>query len=309
MPPHVKALPGGTYHVSEIMAPRAATASALDIDDDRDSPAQTSDSSNLEAILAVEEFLQVASTLKRTLSDMPPTGARPRPRLRRRRVTCTPLDVVYVHLYLSDMSHFALINIHYEELFGAILPPSRSCVSVGGGTLPGGRRVCMDCIVQRGSGSYMRSSLPLLPPSSSSGEDEEGEDEFVRAARINIQSSLRHTLHVQSISSWAPVCVGPYSQSNTVRGCLTFLAGQIGLDPPSMTLVGSSSRSADERGSSDEDERRGGGGKNGRSSWEEELTMSWRNAASVLDAQPGGRRDPERLPGRDGLPLVRCAAA
>ena len=157
----------------------------------------------------------------------------------------------------------------------------------------GGSRVCMECTLQRGLGSYMRSSLPLLPLLSE--EEEEGEDEFVWAALTNRQSSLRHTLHVQSISSWAPVCVGPYSQSHTLRGCLTFLSGQIGLDRPSMTLVGGSSHSANEKCSSDKDERRGGGGKNEKgerkfasSSWEDELGMSWRNAVSVLDMQPGG---------------------
>ena len=110
-----------------------------------------------------------------------------------------------------------------------------------------------------GSGSYMRSSLSLILPLSG---EEEGGEELVWAARINIQSSLRHTLQLQSISLWAPVCVGPYSQSNTIKGCLTFLAGQIGLDPPSMTLVGGSGGSTDKRGSSDEDKRRGGGVKN-----------------------------------------------
>ena len=57
-----------------------------------------------------------------------------------------------------------------------------------------------------------------------------------------------------------------------------------------MTLVGGSGGSADEKGSSDEAESKGGGGKNeqgeqkfGRSSWEDDIDMSWRNVASVLD--------------------------
>ena len=64
-----------------------------------------------------------------------------------------------------------------------------------------------------------------------------------------------------------------------------------------MTLVGGSSGSANERGSSEKDKRRRGRGKNmqgerkfARSSWEDELDMIWRNAVSVLDAQPGGGR-------------------
>ena len=46
----------------------------------------------------------------------------------------------------------------------------------------------------------------------------------------------RTTLHVQSLSEWAPVCIGPYCQANSVRNVL-FLAGQIALDPASMVLV------------------------------------------------------------------------
>ena len=43
-------------------------------------------------------------------------------------------------------------------------------------------------------------------------------------------------LHVQSISSWAPSCIGPYSQANCYGG-LVFMAGQIPLDPGSMNII------------------------------------------------------------------------
>ncbi|CAM9344216.1 unnamed protein product, partial [Choristocarpus tenellus] len=45
-------------------------------------------------------------------------------------------------------------------------------------------------------------------------------------------------LHVRSLSSWAPVCIGPYSQANAIgpSGSLCLIAGQIGLDPASMML-------------------------------------------------------------------------
>jgi diphthine-ammonia ligase len=48
--------------------------------------------------------------------------------------------------------------------------------------------------------------------------------------------SVRQVLHVQSISAWAPSCIGPYSQA-TAFGSLVHMAGQIGLDPPTMQLV------------------------------------------------------------------------
>ena len=43
-------------------------------------------------------------------------------------------------------------------------------------------------------------------------------------------------LHVQSISAWAPACIGPYAQA-ACGGRVLHLAGQIGLDPASMQLV------------------------------------------------------------------------
>lgn len=45
-------------------------------------------------------------------------------------------------------------------------------------------------------------------------------------------------LHVRSVSSWAPVCIGPYCQANTLGpgNALALIAGQIGLLPASMVL-------------------------------------------------------------------------
>jgi enamine deaminase RidA (YjgF/YER057c/UK114 family) len=42
---------------------------------------------------------------------------------------------------------------------------------------------------------------------------------------------------VQSLSEWAPPCIGPYSQGVALGGLL-YMAGQISLDPPSLTIVG-----------------------------------------------------------------------
>jgi len=46
----------------------------------------------------------------------------------------------------------------------------------------------------------------------------------------------RSVLHVQSISAWAPACIGPYAQAAAWGGVL-HMAGQIGLDPASMQVV------------------------------------------------------------------------
>ena len=46
----------------------------------------------------------------------------------------------------------------------------------------------------------------------------------------------RQVLHVQSVSEWAPSCIGPYAQAASANGLVHF-AGQIGLNPPTMSLV------------------------------------------------------------------------
>ena len=104
----------------------------------------------------------------------------------------------------------------------------------------------MDCMIQLGSGPYMRNKT---------------EDPYAKAALLTTTSSLRQVLHVQSISYWAPVCVGPYSQVNTLRSSLHFLAGQIGLVPATMKL---------------------------QDSWTGQLQQCWTNVARVLDGLDGG---------------------
>ena len=160
---------------------------------------------------------------------------------------CTPQDVGMVHLYLSDMSHFQFINQYYRNCFGVLLPPSRSCVALG--NLPQNRRVMLDCWVLVGSGEYMRrqgteATTAVVSP-------------YAQAALVNTSIQYRQVLHVQSLSHWAPICVGPYSQANTLLGALHFLAGSIGLRPATMTL---------------------------QATWTLQLEQSWKNLAQILDA-------------------------
>ena len=218
--PHVKYSTGGLFHVTEIMAPMAAVSAKAEAS---------------EAELAVQEAREIFSVLKKTLER---NGSSAR-------------DVLFVHLYLSEISHFANINAHYQAFFGTILPPSRSCVAVGNGVLPGGRRILLDCLVQAGSGEYMRSKSDHAVTASP----------YASAALVTKTSKLREVLHVQSISHWAPVCVGPYSQVNTLRTGLHFMAGQIGLVPATMEL---------------------------HPTWQLQLNQCWKNVAAVLDALDGG---------------------
>lgn len=252
--PHVKILNGGLAHVSEIMSKRVFCVSDLDI------PSQ--EPQDHEANLAVLEAKCIFKTLELTLSTLNWTG---NASYRNNDAhSASPKDVVFVHLYLSSISHFAKINEHYENFFGIVLPPSRSCVAIGENVLPGGRRVMLDCVIQRGSGAYMRiqpeenlnnlcTSLPEVNAS------------FIKEQKMNPHHTLRSTLHVQTISHWAPVCVGPYSQANSLRSSLIFLAGQIGLIPGTMQLI------------------EGG--------WSKELGQCWTNAANVLDALDGSLED------------------
>lgn len=153
--PTIREVSGGLIHISEIMAPHLVKENKT----------------KNEADLAVVEALQVFGILRSTLQTC---GA-------------SVQDVMFVHLYLSEISHFATINAHYQEFFGSLLPPSRSCVAVGKLVIPGGRRVLLDCIIQKGSGDYMRSL---------------GSSALAVAAHATVTSKLREVLHVQSISNW-----------------------------------------------------------------------------------------------------------
>jgi len=231
--PNVRMMKGGMCHISALLSPIACNHQ-----DD-------------EAQAAVQEFLSIRQMLQTIISRLFPND----------QPKTSPQDILYVHLYLSQISHFAKINQYYQQFFGTQLPPSRSCVAVGKGVLPGGRRVMMDCILQRGSGSYLRID--------GNNVDSETCDTFLEKALQNKNHSLRKTLHVQSISHWAPVCIGPYSQANVLRSSLVFMAGMIGLVPQSMSLIKPAA-------SSD------------LSDWEVQLYQSWKNAAAVLDGLEDG---------------------
>jgi enamine deaminase RidA (YjgF/YER057c/UK114 family) len=80
--------------------------------------------------------------------------------------------------------------------------------------------------------TVFRATLSLPFPSSTSSDVAIEMMAFRPAA----SAVARRSLHVQSISSWAAACIGPYSQSITAGG-LCFLSGQIGLVPATMQLA------------------------------------------------------------------------
>ncbi len=117
-------------------------------------------------------------------------------------------DITYVHLYLEDMASFSEANEVYCQYFDKY-PPSRSCVSVG---LPPGIEVALDVSFLQHSHAHLTEGKGKCP------------------------SGLRAVLLVQSLSHWAPLCIGPYAQCNSVQGLLVTVSGQIPLQPGSMQL-------------------------------------------------------------------------
>ncbi|KDO19927.1 hypothetical protein SPRG_14835 [Saprolegnia parasitica CBS 223.65] len=120
-------------------------------------------------------------------------------------------NVLYVHIYVQDMAQFAALNAVYGAYFPGLLPPSRSCVQVDMAAA-----VQLDCLALRGAGADPR----------------------------QLTATQRDVLYIQSLSEWAPMCIGPYSQATTVARSLVCCAGQIPLVPETMTLLSSTSPTA-----------------------------------------------------------------
>ncbi|KAJ1409108.1 YjgF/YER057c/UK114 family [Sesbania bispinosa] len=109
-------------------------------------------------------------------------------------------NVLYIHLYIDDMNKFSVANETYVKFITQekcpFGVPSRSTVE-----------------------------MPLVEMGLSRA--------YVEVLVANNKD--KKVLHVQSISCWAPSCIGPYSQATLHEGIL-HMAGQLGLDPPTMNL-------------------------------------------------------------------------
>lgn len=114
-------------------------------------------------------------------------------------------DVVSVSMLISNMTKFVELNKLYIDVIKHTNPPTRACVEVP---------LSKNCpvILEVMSWSLPENSIERDPPIE------------------------RHTMHIQSISHWAPANIGPYSQAIRV-GEFVYIAGQIGLVPGSMQLV------------------------------------------------------------------------
>ncbi|KAG9268765.1 diphthine-ammonia ligase isoform X1 [Astyanax mexicanus] len=111
--------------------------------------------------------------------------------------------IVLVHLYVKNMEDFAEVNSVYCTFFSHN-PPARVCVQT---CLSAGQLLQMDVLLHDWT----------LPPQDGCFHQ-------------------RDTLHVQSLSHWAPANIGPYSQAVRVDEAV-FCAGQIALVPCTMKLL------------------------------------------------------------------------
>jgi diphthine-ammonia ligase len=105
-------------------------------------------------------------------------------------------DSLFVHLYLSDMAQFAAANAAYCKHLPRLSPPSRACVQL---PLLGDAPLAVDVLFVR-----------RCPQETSTGRRRRAR----RARRKGGEAAQmqRRVLHVQSVSDWAPSCIGPYSQ-------------------------------------------------------------------------------------------------
>ncbi|KAL8871460.1 MAG: hypothetical protein Q9174_002712 [Haloplaca sp. 1 TL-2023] len=116
-------------------------------------------------------------------------------------------DIVFTTIALRSMDDFSTVNSVYSDIFsGRPGPPARVTIAAGE-SLPKGTRVMISVLVS-------------LQP-----------------------RTLRQSLHVQSLSYWAPANIGPYSQAVSVpfstegTGAIVYVAGQIPLHAASMEIA------------------------------------------------------------------------
>ncbi|XP_043482320.1 diphthine--ammonia ligase [Leptopilina heterotoma] len=116
-------------------------------------------------------------------------------------------DIVSVTLFVKDMANYSLINEIYISRFAQLNPPVRVCVECSLKV-----HVALEATAYKDGSSTKDGSV-----------------------------HQKHTLHVQSISHWAPANVGPYSQVVRI-GDIFLVAGQIPLIPGSMAMLSSNIR-------------------------------------------------------------------
>ncbi|OZJ02232.1 hypothetical protein BZG36_04548 [Bifiguratus adelaidae] len=114
-------------------------------------------------------------------------------------------DIVIMHVFVTDMNDFGKVNQIYAQFFG-INPPPRALVAAN---LEPPCRIQIDCMAYK--------------------------DSTAAGDKLRAGIATRQTMHVQSMSYWAPANIGPYSQA-TIVDQAAYVAGQIGLIPATLSL-------------------------------------------------------------------------
>ena len=173
---------------------------------------------------------------------------------------------LFVHLYVPSMAAFVAANAAYSLFFPAVNPPSRATVELSANpelalvvevlfarcvlSLCAGLQALNRWEHQALLAGCCRSPWPtaaarLVAPAAR-GDGPKPRNLHLPVSRRTLlpltnhpsrrAPELRRVLHVQSISEWAPSCIGPYSQALQHAGLVSF-AGQIGLHPPTMEVL------------------------------------------------------------------------
>ncbi|KAM7346834.1 uncharacterized protein ACRADG_006603 [Cochliomyia hominivorax] len=137
----------------------------------------------------------------------------------------------YITLYVRSINEYAKVNKIYGQAVNFQNPPTRVCVEC---PLPEDCHVVLEAIAFK---------APLRRRATLSIQESEGSDDQSSSMVNSCSSSCtndisckRNTMHVQSISHWAPANIGPYSQSTKIDE-ITYISGQIALVPGSMTII------------------------------------------------------------------------
>lgn len=151
----------------------------------------------IHAVAHAPDVLQAANALRDTIREL-----RPSLECATEREEEPLADILFVWLYVETLSGeaYAAANSKYVSVFGVSActpPPARACVGMRGF----GSRVTLEALARPG-----RRKDPLTK-----------------------------TLHVQSVSEWAPPCIGPYAQTVCDAG-VAHVCGVLPLHAPTVSI-------------------------------------------------------------------------
>lgn len=110
----------------------------------------------------------------------------------------------YITMYVRSIAEYATINRIYGQAFCFQNPPTRVCVEC---PLPEDCHIVLEAIAFK---------APMRRRATISIQENETTDDHCMSNCTNDVTYKRNTMHVQSISHWAPANIGPYSQSTKV---------------------------------------------------------------------------------------------